>query len=75
MKPLADFFKALGSERRLNIFLYLHKYKEVAVCDIADMLGISEQATSLHLKQLARAGLIEQNRAGRVVLSKPSRCF
>ncbi|MBI2485218.1 winged helix-turn-helix transcriptional regulator [Candidatus Uhrbacteria bacterium] len=75
MKILADFFRALGNERRLTVFMYLHEHGKAAVCDLAHELDISEQATSSHLKRLARVGLIEQNRAGEVVLSSPARRF
>lgn len=70
MKLLADFFRALGNERRLVIWLRLHG-GEACVVELANELGISEVATSKHLKKLARVGLIEQIRRGEYVLSRP----
>ncbi len=69
MKLLADFFRALGSERRLTIWLRLYKDGSACVLDLARELGISEEATSKHLKKLAQAGLVEQNREGEYVRS------
>ena len=72
MKLLADFFRALGNERRLAIWLYLHDYGSAAVIDLAEFMRISEEATSKHLKKMARVGLIKQTRRGEYVLSDPS---
>ena len=69
MEPLVELFRALGNSRRLKGFIYLHKNGGAAVCDLAEELGISEQATSFHLKKLARAGIIKQNKVGKFVIS------
>ena len=72
MTTLADFFRALGSERRLTIWFRLHESGSTCVLDLAHELDISEEATSKHLKKMARAGLIEQTRMGEYVLSQPN---
>lgn len=69
MQILADFFRALGSERRLAIWVHLNESGSACVLDLASELGISEEATSKHLKKLVRVGLIEQNREGEYVRS------
>ena len=71
MKLLADFFRALGNERRLVIWLRLHESGSACVIELAQELGISESATSKHLKKLLQTGVIEQTREGEYVLSKP----
>lgn len=69
MKNLADLFRAFGNERRLLIWKYLLEHGAVCVLDLSRVLGISEEATSKHLKKLAGAGMIRQNRRGEYVLS------
>jgi len=69
MKILADFFRALANERRLIIWLRLHNTKSASVTELAQELGISESATSKHLKKMLRADLINQIREGEYVLS------
>jgi DNA-binding transcriptional ArsR family regulator len=66
---LEIFFKALGNDRRLFILSYIYKHEHVSVYDIANELGISEQAASTHLKKLERARIIKQKREGEYVLS------
>jgi len=75
MKILADFFRALGNERRLVIWLRLHERDSLCVMELAQEFGISEEATSKHLKKLVGAGLIEQTRQGEYVLSVPRTFF
>ena len=69
MNPLIDFFRVMGSERRFEIFLHLQKHNIAAVCDIADLLEVSEPVASFHLKKLVRIGVVKQNRVGKYTLS------
>lgn len=69
MKILADFFRALANERRLTIWKRLHLCKSASVIELAEELGISETATTKHLKKMLQVGLIKQVRKGEYVLS------
>lgn len=54
-------FKILGDETRLRIFALLTK-AELCVCEIEDLLGLSQSLVSNHLAVLRRAGLVESRR-------------
>lgn len=64
MKDLAQIFKALGDETRLEIILMLTG-KELCVCDIMDAFNISQPAISHHLKVLKQAGILVDSREGK----------
>jgi ArsR family transcriptional regulator len=64
MRELADLFKALGDEKRLQILRMLSE-GETCVCEFIEILGISQPAVSHHMKILKQAGLIHDRREGR----------
>lgn len=59
--------KALASAERLAICELLHTSGEYNVTDIADHIGLSQSATSQHLKRLRDAGLIDAHPNGNAV--------
>lgn len=63
---LADVFKALGDPTRLRIILALHA-SELCVCDLAEVLGMSQSAISHQLRILRGLHLVRYRRAGREV--------
>lgn len=52
--------KSLANPRRLQILLYLRKYKTMNVSAMAEKLDLSFRSTSKHLLNLENAGLIER---------------
>jgi ArsR family transcriptional regulator len=60
-KDLAPVFRALGDDTRLRIFALLTK-AELCVCEIEDILDLSQSLVSNHLAVLRRAGLVERRR-------------
>ncbi len=66
--PLNRVFSALADPVRREILGMLDG-KELLVCEIAEPFEISIQAISKHIQVLVKAGLITQERTGRV-----SRC-
>lgn len=66
MKQLAQLFKALGDETRLEVVRMLAG-KELCVCDILDAFNISQPAISHHLRVLKQAGLLQDTREGKWV--------
>ena len=56
--------KALAEPTRLRIVGYLAQ-RELCVCDLEALLGISQSMTSHHLGVLRRAGLLVQRREER----------
>ncbi|KKM09517.1 hypothetical protein SY88_18060 [Clostridiales bacterium PH28_bin88] len=64
MKKVAQFFKALSDETRLRI-LQLLSVREMCVCELIDILQMSQPAVSHHLKILRQAGLVNDTREGK----------
>lgn len=64
MRELADIFKALGDETRLQIMALLVQHGELCVCDIESVIGATQSKTSRHLRYLLHAGLVQDRRDG-----------
>jgi ArsR family transcriptional regulator len=64
MRDLAELFKALSDETRLEILALLLIGGELCVCDVEGTLGITQSKASRHLRYLLNAGLVENRRAG-----------
>jgi ArsR family transcriptional regulator len=60
-EDLVDLFKALSDETRLRIYSLLTK-AELCVCEIEDILNLSQSLVSNHLAVLRRAGLVKARR-------------
>lgn len=60
-KGLAPILRALADDTRLRIFSLLTK-AELCVCEIEDVLDLSQSLVSNHLSVLRRAGLVESRR-------------
>ena len=60
---LADTFKVLGDVTRVRILDALAR-DEVPVCDLAEMLGVSQSAVSHQLRLLRHARLVKSRRDG-----------
>ena len=64
MKDIARFYKVLADEARLQILWLLHSHRELCVCDITEVLGITQSKASRHLSTLRVAGLVADRREG-----------
>ena len=64
MEKLAQVFKALSDETRVQIMAMLLIHGELCVCDVEGALGISQSKSSRHLRYLLHAGLVENRRQG-----------
>lgn len=63
---LADLFKVFGDGTRIRI-LYVLLEAEVCVCDLANLLGMTQSAVSHQLRILKTARLIKARRDGKTV--------
>ena len=63
---LAELFKVFGDTTRIKI-LYVLFSKEMCVCDIADLLGMTHSAISHQLRVLKQARLVKFRKEGKVV--------
>jgi len=64
MREIAQFFKALGDETRLQMLWMLFHHRELCVCDFMEVLKITQSKASRHLRNLYHAGLVEDRRVG-----------
>jgi DNA-binding transcriptional ArsR family regulator len=63
---LAETFRALGDPTRVRVLDALSR-AELCVCHLAELLGLSESATSHQLRLLRSLRLVRTRRAGRMV--------
>jgi ArsR family transcriptional regulator, lead/cadmium/zinc/bismuth-responsive transcriptional repressor len=63
---LAGLFSALADTTRVRLVHVLLRL-ELCTCDLAATLGVSESATSQHLRLLKALRLVKSRRAGKVV--------
>lgn len=63
MKRVVSLLKSLSDENRLRI-LKLLEVREMCVCELQHILGLSQPAVSHHLKVLYNAGLVDYTKEG-----------
>ncbi|MHB1126699.1 MAG: ArsR/SmtB family transcription factor [Bacillota bacterium] len=63
---LSMVFKALADETRLKI-VYALSMEELCVCDTANLVGVTVQAASHHLRLLRNLGLAKYRKEGKLV--------
>lgn len=64
---LADFFKVFGDSTRIKI-LYVLACSEMCVCDIAQLLGMTQSAISHQLRVLKQMDLVKNRREGKSII-------
>ena len=63
---LAELFKVFGDSTRIRI-LYVLMEAEVCVCDLAEVLNMSQSAISHQLSILKRSSLVKNRREGKSI--------
>ena len=66
LNDLADLFKVFGDATRIKI-LYVLLQSEMGVCDLAEMLGMTQSAISHQLRVLKQMKLVKNRREGKTV--------
>ncbi len=64
---LAELFKVFGDSTRIRILFVLFE-SEVCVCDLANLLGMTQSAVSHQLKILKNSRLVKSRRLGKSVI-------
>jgi ArsR family transcriptional regulator len=64
LREVAQFFKILSDESRLQILWLLLLHKELCVCDVVEALGVPQPRVSRHLAALRHAGLVNDRKDG-----------
>ena len=66
LNELADFYKVFGDATRIKILCVLLR-SEMCVCDLAEMLGMTQAAISHRLRVLKQMKLVKNRREGKTV--------
>lgn len=67
MNDLGQIFKALSHETRLAILGLIVRHGHMCVCEVEQILGITQPKASRHLRYLRDAGVLEDERDGLIV--------
>lgn len=62
LTTLADLLDTAGNLQRLKIIYLLHAHKELCVCDLAEVLEITDSAVSQHLRKLRDKNIVRFRR-------------
>jgi len=57
-------FKALSDQLRLKIMYELNQKGQICVCDLTEIIGLSQSKLSYHLKILLDVNLIQREKIG-----------
>ena len=66
IQNLADFYKVFGDVTRVKMLCVLFQ-SELCVCDLAEVLGMTQSAVSRQLRVLKQAKLVKNRRDGKIV--------
>jgi ArsR family transcriptional regulator, arsenate/arsenite/antimonite-responsive transcriptional repressor len=62
MEQLTDCYKAMADKTRLTI-LALLRHEELCVCELVDILKMTQPSISQHLRKLKQAKLVKERRS------------
>ena len=63
----AAIFNIVGQPRRLRLLYVLDRVGEVCVCDLGEILGVTQSAISQHLARFKAYGLVKARRDGQTL--------
>ncbi|WAC07238.1 MAG: metalloregulator ArsR/SmtB family transcription factor [Thermodesulfobacteriota bacterium] len=66
MKKIANIFKAFSDDTRLRVIKLLQE-RELCVCELMQVLDMSQPRISRHMSVLKNAGLVDDRREGKWV--------
>ena len=66
LQNLADFYKVFGDVTRVKILCVLFQ-SELCVCDLAEVVGMTQSAISHQLRILKQMKLVKNRREGKIV--------
>lgn len=71
---VARVFKALGDPTRVKLFSLIAASAagEMCLCDLTELVGLSQSTVSHHMKLLVDAGLVTREQRGRWAYYQPS---
>ncbi|CAA7601534.1 HTH ArsR-type DNA-binding domain protein [Acididesulfobacillus acetoxydans] len=66
LEGLSEDFKVLSDKTRLRI-IGLLRQRELCVCDLTEVLGISQPGVSQHMRRLKQVGFVRERKGGQWV--------
>ena len=72
LEAITTVMKAAGSDTRMRILYLLWEGGELCVCDLADILQLSQPAISQQLRKLRESGLADTRRDGQTIYHRLS---
>ena len=72
IEEAAELMNLAGNSTRLKLLYLLENMKELCVCDLAEMLGVSVSAVSQHLAKLKAYGLVAPRRDAQTIYYRPT---
>jgi DNA-binding transcriptional ArsR family regulator len=67
LETLADLLAVAGNPQRLKILYLLHAHKEMCVCDLAEVLQLTDSAISQQLRKLKDKNIVKSRRKGQTI--------
>ena len=67
LETLANLLGTAGNLQRLKILYLLHAHKEMCVCDLAEVLALTDSAASQHLRKLKDQNIVKSRRKGQTI--------
>ncbi len=67
LEEAANLLNLAGNATRLKLLYLLENLRELCVCDLAEMLGVSVSAVSQHLSKLRAYGLVAPRRDAQTI--------
>lgn len=67
LETLADLLAIAGNPQRLKILYLLHAHREMCVCDLAEVLQMSDSAVSQHLRKLKDKNIVQSRRNAQTI--------
>ncbi|MBC8387330.1 MAG: winged helix-turn-helix transcriptional regulator [Actinobacteria bacterium] len=67
LEKITKILKALSDENRIRIICLLKIKKDTCVCELREVIGLSQPTVSSHLKILENAGLVSYRKEGQWV--------
>jgi ArsR family transcriptional regulator, lead/cadmium/zinc/bismuth-responsive transcriptional repressor len=64
---MANMFKVLSDQTRMNVAFALCQENELCVCDVANIIGSSMATASHHLRTLKKLNLVKYRKEGKLV--------
>ncbi len=67
LSQLSNTLSLVGNDVRLKIIFLIKKEKQLCVCDLSDILGLSVSAISQHLRKLKDKNILKTDREAQLI--------